>query len=84
MDLSRVTPLVSHLINIRKECKMEKSCETPQKLFSLPQIAEIYGLKERTIYNWVKNHELPHIRVGSSYLFRVEEVEKWLKYREVR
>ncbi|UCD84428.1 MAG: helix-turn-helix domain-containing protein [Deltaproteobacteria bacterium] len=43
------------------------------------QIAEYLNVTERTIYNLLQRGELPGFKVGVSWRFRKDDIDKWIK-----
>jgi len=46
------------------------------------EAAEILGLSTWTVYNLVRQHEIPHIKVGRRVLFRRASLLAWLDEQE--
>lgn len=53
------------------------------KFYRVKQIAEHIGLKERTIRAYVLEQKIPYIKVNGCVLFDIEEIEKWLRSKQV-
>ena len=49
------------------------------ELLTLPQVAKMLGLAERTIYVWSQEGKLPAFKLGSSWRYRQEEIDEWLE-----
>ncbi len=49
------------------------------ELLTLPQVAKMLGLAERTIYVWSQEGRLPAFKLGSSWRYRQEEIDEWLE-----
>ena len=49
------------------------------ELLTLPQVAKMLGLAERTIYAWSQEGKLPAFKLGSSWRYRQAEIDKWLE-----
>lgn len=50
-----------------------------ERTVPLHQIAQAFGVSERTVGRWVKKRRCPHTRRGARKLFDREEVRAWLK-----
>ena len=50
-------------------------------LLSVKQLAEALGSHPQTIYGWVTDGQLPHIRVGSRLKFDGNVIADWLDRR---
>ncbi len=49
------------------------------KLYTISEIAEILRVTERTIYNYIKEDELPAIKIGKHWRVRHEHLEQFLE-----
>ena len=49
------------------------------KLLTLPEVAKILDLAERTIYLWSQEGKLPAFKLGSAWRYRADEIEAWLE-----
>lgn len=49
------------------------------KLYTISEIAEILRVTERTIYNYIKEDELPAIKIGKHWRVRHEHLEQFLQ-----
>ena len=45
------------------------------------EAAEALGISDRTLRTWMRNEELPFLRVAGVVLIPREELERWLKQR---
>ena len=52
------------------------------KLLSTKQVADMLGLHEETIRQYIKRGELLAIRLGKEYRIRESEVERFLQERQ--
>ena len=46
---------------------------------TLPQVAKMLGLAERTIYVWSQEGKLPAFKLGTAWRYRPDEIDKWLE-----
>lgn len=46
------------------------------------EVAEMLGISEWTVYDWVRKKLIPHIRVGKRVLFRRNSILQWLEAQE--
>jgi excisionase family DNA binding protein len=44
------------------------------QFYTCEDIAKRYGVKIKTVYNWIKEKKLPAIRPGKSYAIRPEDI----------
>jgi len=52
-----------------------------ERLLSVDDICEYFGVGRETVYKWIDTKELPAYRLGRLWKFKKEEVDKWLKKR---
>ena len=45
------------------------------KLYSCQQLAELYGVKKITIWDWIRKKKLPAIRIGKEYRVSEEDIK---------
>jgi len=48
-------------------------------LYKVTDVATILGVKASTIYGWVDQGKIPHIRVGRLVRFTVEQVAEFIR-----
>jgi len=59
-----------------------------EKLLTIDQVSELLQIKPKTIYNWVHEDFIPHIKLfnnnknGGRVRFRESELLSWLRRRE--
>ena len=54
-----------------------------QKLRSVQEVADYLGMHPETIRQMARDGRLPSIKVSNLWRFRSEEIEAWLRQREV-
>lgn len=54
-----------------------------KKLLGVKQVAELLGSHPMTIYGWVAEGRLPHLRVGGRIKFDPNVVADWLQARSL-
>ena len=52
-----------------------------KQLLDTDGAAEFLGIRKNTLYEWVIERKIPHVRVGRLLKFRREDMEAWLKKR---
>lgn len=52
---------------------------TELKLYTIEEIAKILRVTQRTIYNYIKEEELPAIKIGKHWRVRHEHLELYLE-----
>lgn len=51
-----------------------------EKLLTVRDIAQLLGVKPKTVYEWIKKKEIHcHVRVGKNIRFLPEEFAEWLR-----
>jgi excisionase family DNA binding protein len=56
---------------------------TKQKeLLSTEETAEFLGISKNTLYEWIVQKRIPHIKVGRLVKFKRDDLEEWLKKRK--
>ena len=43
------------------------------------EIAEILGVTERSITDWVTDHYIPSIKLGKIRIYHLQTINRWLK-----
>ena len=51
---------------------------------SVGEIAAYLGIKQDTVYKWIKRRELPAHKAGRLWRFRTDEVDNWIRDRNVQ
>ena len=46
-------------------------------IFTVPELAKRFNIKQKTVYQWLRKYDLPVHRVGKFYFFKSTELEKW-------
>jgi excisionase family DNA binding protein len=50
----------------------------PEEILTIREVAHYLKVTERTLYNLVQERKLPAFKVGNSWRFRREDLEKWI------
>jgi excisionase family DNA binding protein len=53
------------------------------KLLSVREVADWIGFHQETVRQMAREGRIPHIKVSNRLRFRPEDIEKWLRLREV-
>jgi len=69
------TRIVSENGIVSGQIKKEK------QLLDTKDASEFLGIKKSTLYEWVIQRKIPHIKVGRLVKFKREDLEEWLKRR---
>ena len=51
---------------------------TPCLAMRARETAKALGVSDRTLWDWTKNGDVPHIRRGKTILYPVESLRRWL------
>ena len=49
------------------------------KLMSVKDVEKEYGFNIRTIYFWIKQRTLPHVKIGSRVYIKPQDVDKLIE-----
>jgi excisionase family DNA binding protein len=53
-------------------------------LLNVKEISEVLGVKVATIYGWVSEGYVPHIKLGRLVRFNLDAVSEWVSQKEVK
>jgi excisionase family DNA binding protein len=53
-----------------------------RRTLTVQDVAEYLGVHQDTIYNMVRQKEIPHFRVRRRILFTVESIDAWIRQSE--
>jgi PTS system nitrogen regulatory IIA component len=51
------------------------------EIMTIDEVAEYLRVSERTVYDWAQKGELPGGKLGTTWRFKREEIEKWVNDR---
>ena len=54
-----------------------------EKLFNCDEVAEIFGIKKITVYDWVRKGKLPAVRVGKAYRVAESDIERYIEAHKI-
>ncbi len=63
--------------------EQDRKPELPERLWTAEQVAEHLHKSPLTIRQWVKNRQIPFVRVGGTNLFRPSEIAAWIQVNSV-
>jgi len=49
----------------------------PRRLIDVEALAELWSVSKATLYNWVFQKRIPHVKLGHALRFDVEELEEF-------
>ncbi len=50
---------------------------SPRKLIDINELAALWSVAKATLYNWVNQGRLPHVKLGRSLRFDVQDIEEF-------
>jgi len=50
-----------------------------EKLLTLREVSEKLQISENTLYKLARKGEIPGIKIGNQWRFKVQDIEKWLE-----
>jgi excisionase family DNA binding protein len=53
-----------------------------RRTLTVQDVAEYLGVHQDTIYNMVRQKEIPHFRVRRRILFTIESIDAWIRQSE--
>jgi excisionase family DNA binding protein len=53
------------------------------RLLNIHEIADYLGVAKSTIYKWVHQEYIPHIKMGKLVRFRLCEIDSWIEERSI-
>ena len=53
-----------------------------RKLMTLPEVAEHLRIGQRTAYAWAKSGKLPGFKVGGTWRFDREDIDRWVEQQK--
>ena len=55
--------------------------EAKDRLLTAEELAQYLNVAKHSIYRWVEQNRIPHVRVGRALRFNLQEVETFLRER---
>jgi len=65
-----------------KEVKMQADSEKVKGLLNIQELSEILGVKVATIYGWVSEGFIPHIKLGRLVRFDLDAIYEWVSKKQ--
>lgn len=56
---------------------------SPDKLLTADDVADLLRIKVATVYAATRTGDLPHIRLGRSYRYKAEDVDRFIERRRM-
>jgi|GEM_PF-5122467 len=51
-------------------------------LYTINNLADQEGISRTTLRGWIREHQLPTVRIGTRIMIRTEDYEGWLQERQ--
>lgn len=48
------------------------------KIINVKEASALLGVKEKTVYQWAEQRQIPHFKINGALRFDMEEVQSWL------
>ena len=49
------------------------------ELMTIEEVADYLRVKKRTIYEWLKNHKIPAVKMVGQWRFKKRQIDAWLE-----
>jgi len=67
-----------------EEERVDRANESPKALLGVPELADLFEVKESTVRRWRRSGKLPPaVQIGGVLRWRQETIDAWLEEREV-
>jgi len=53
-----------------------------ERWLSVDEIAQYLGIKQDTVYKWIKRKKLPAHKVGRLWKLRISEIDEWVRQKK--
>lgn len=63
--------------------KREELIAQNKQLLNIQEVSWRLGVSVKTVYSWVNQRKLPHIKVGRLVKFDVADIDAWIAERKV-
>lgn len=50
-----------------------------KRIFTVKELSDAINIKKSTLYLWVSQQKIPHIKLGKKVLFDSIEIEQWMQ-----
>jgi excisionase family DNA binding protein len=68
-----------------KEAIVSSSTQTTQeRLFTIPEVADVLQVSEKTVRRWIASIELPAAKLGNQWRIRPRDLDDFVRDRLVR
>lgn len=66
----------------RETTATDRRASSLPTLLTVPELAELLGLHEKTVYDWAARGKLPCIRLGNRLRFSATDIARWVASRK--
>ena len=56
---------------------------TYENLMTIEELATYLKVTKRTIYDWLKNHKVPALKLVGQWRFKRDKIDAWLENKSV-
>lgn len=49
------------------------------KLLTINEASEMLGVKRSTLYSWIHQDKIPHIKIGKLVKFKIDQIEAFIE-----
>ena len=74
VDVVRLSKLIISL-NRGKRKYYQKGSDSLPKMYTCEEIAEMYGVKIFTVWDWIKRKKIKALKIGREYRIREEDLK---------
>lgn len=61
--------------------KNKITSERPERLLTIPDVADLYQVSEKTVRRWIEARDLPAAKLGSQWRVRPRDLEIFVRDR---
>ncbi len=77
--LIRIEGKLDHLLALNKE-NLNQSLE--REFLSVYEVAKLFKIEQKTVYNWVSLNKIPHKKANGRLLFPRDEINEFMEKRK--
>jgi len=56
--------------------------QMPDEILTLPEVAELLKVAEKTVYTMAQKREIPAFKVRGQWRFKREDIDRWIEERK--
>lgn len=75
----RAAPLY-HKTEVNTSTELRLGGENLERLYTCEEVAQRYGVKLITVWDWIRKKKLPAIKTGKRYSIRPQDIEAFGSY----